>query len=39
MYAGQHTRLDDVAGRALGRSVAEFVLRRGRATGGPGRGW
>jgi membrane-associated phospholipid phosphatase len=39
MYAGQHTRLDDVAGRALGRSVAEFVLRRGPAPGGPGRGW
>lgn len=28
LYAGQHTRLDDVAGRALGRSVAAFDLPR-----------
>jgi len=27
IYAGVHTRLDDVAGRALGRDVAEFDLR------------
>jgi hypothetical protein len=26
IYAGQHTRLDDVAGRALGRAVAQFDL-------------
>jgi len=27
IYAGQHTRLDHVAGLALGRKVADFVLR------------
>jgi hypothetical protein len=27
IYAGQHTRLDHVAGVALGRDVARFVLR------------
>jgi PAP2 superfamily protein len=28
ILAGQHTRLDDASGQALGRNVADFVLRK-----------
>jgi len=31
IYAGQHTPLDDVAGRLLGTQVAQFVLRSSRS--------
>jgi hypothetical protein len=34
IYAGVHTRLDDVAGRALGREVAEFDLEHAEPPSG-----
>jgi membrane-associated phospholipid phosphatase len=48
IFAGQHTRIDDAAGQALGRSVAQLVLESSRSgdfgghettrgTPGPGR--
>jgi membrane-associated phospholipid phosphatase len=33
IFAGQHTRLDDASGQALGRDVAQFVLRCSNAGG------
>ena len=39
IFAGQHTRLDHVAGLQLGRDVAQFVLRdTGLGHAGPDRG-
>ena len=32
IYAGQHTPLDDLAGRSLGTAVAGFVLKSARST-------